>query len=155
MGWRTGELFLEPERCSQKRSSVAIGGPYNAVNFNVRRESHWQHRRSFGAGKRLDPIHSPLPQGNSPAQKNSILCMNGSFSPLSTGSRNGARTCMVVVSSSNGPSSTALSGYSNQIVKETDALDGNAAGLRFRDCVCTRQVQCRCRCIIQDQRATV
>jgi hypothetical protein len=48
----------------------------------------------------LAPIQSPVPRGNSPAQKRSILCMNGSCSPLSTRSSNGASTCMVVVLSS-------------------------------------------------------
>jgi hypothetical protein len=46
------------------------------------------------------PTQSPLHRENSPTPKRIILCMTGSCSPYSTHSRNGARTCMVVVSSS-------------------------------------------------------
>jgi hypothetical protein len=38
MGGRTGEFFSEPQRCSQKCPSVAVGGSFKAVHCNVRRE---------------------------------------------------------------------------------------------------------------------
>jgi hypothetical protein len=40
MGRRTGKFFSEPQRCSQKRPSVAVGGFFETVHRNVRRDCH-------------------------------------------------------------------------------------------------------------------
>jgi RNase H-like domain found in reverse transcriptase/Reverse transcriptase (RNA-dependent DNA polymerase) len=50
-GGRTGEFFSEPQICSQKRPSVTVGGFFETIHRNVRRERYW-HRRSIGAGRR-------------------------------------------------------------------------------------------------------